>query len=275
MDPGLRFLLVLAGIGIAIGLAGFRVVEAGTGGTIVTLGKAGKNVKPGYRWVIPVIQRIDIIDTRIAELNPELENILTSDGVPVRADLFFTMQVVNPRKAQFDVRTPSQTAIGLVRGMLVEAISSFTSTELVENPQIRQGIGLAVAELAEKIEEPFGVKFPSFSLERLRLPPQLEQARTDVRVAEMEKVAALTRANMEAEVTGIERGAQGLDWVEKTKWDTLAKMAEGERPPFIIVGPSTGAGITPTSVQTAITAAMAETLEKVQRLLENSRKEGV
>lgn len=221
MDSGIAFLLGLGILLAILGFAGIRQIPPGFAGTVVTLGRPGRNVRAGWTWIMPLIQWIEVIDARIIQINPVIEDILNADGVPVRVDLFMTRQVVNPRKAMFEVRDPDRALNEIILGPLVTQVGLRRTLEL-QREEVKNEITQTLEENIDEVARPrFGMDVDNVQIQRFRFPPELESAFTTVQSAEQRRQAAVITAKAEAEVVRIEQEAEGPGWIPKTWADTI------------------------------------------------------
>src|SRR5659263_217064 len=71
---------------IVLFFAGIRIVRPTHRGLIETFGKYTKFAKPGFHWIIPVIQRLYQINTTEQMVNAEPQVIITNDNLNATVD---------------------------------------------------------------------------------------------------------------------------------------------------------------------------------------------
>jgi len=49
-------------------------------------GKYIKTLEPGFRWIIPLVETIQIVDIRVITINIDSQEVMTEDNVPCSID---------------------------------------------------------------------------------------------------------------------------------------------------------------------------------------------
>ena len=90
MNP-ITILLVLSFVFL---LSGIRVVYEYKRAVKFRFGKFVSLLNPGLRWIIPVVDRIQIVDIRVITINIEKQEVMTQDNVPchINGVLFFRIE---------------------------------------------------------------------------------------------------------------------------------------------------------------------------------------
>ncbi len=75
-------------------LSGIRVVYEYKRAVKFRFGKYVSLLQPGLRWIIPVIERIQVVDIRVITINIEKQEVMTQDNVPchINGVLFFRIE---------------------------------------------------------------------------------------------------------------------------------------------------------------------------------------
>src|SRR5277367_5011396 len=88
---------------IFFGISGFRVLQQYQRGLVFRLGRYGGTREPGLTWIIPVIERMQIVDIRVVTQDIEQQETMTNDNVPVKVRAVVWYKVVNPQHAIVEV----------------------------------------------------------------------------------------------------------------------------------------------------------------------------
>ena len=99
MNPTL-FISVLL---IVFLLSGIRIVFEYKRALKFRFGKYITTLQPGFRWVIPVIETVQIVDIRVITINIVSQEVMTEDNVPCSIDGVVFFKVNNPEKAVLEV----------------------------------------------------------------------------------------------------------------------------------------------------------------------------
>ena len=97
-------LYVLLGIFLLFFLfAGIRIVFEYKRGIKFRFGRYVKTLKPGFRWIIPIIETIQIVDIRVITINILSQEVMTEDNVPCSIDGVLFFKILDPEKAVLEV----------------------------------------------------------------------------------------------------------------------------------------------------------------------------
>ncbi|HCE55537.1 MAG TPA: hypothetical protein DER05_11325, partial [Lutibacter sp.] len=99
MNPSL-FILLLLGLFL---LSGIRIIFEYKRALKFRFGKFVKTLEPGFRWIIPVVETIQIVDIRVITINIVSQEVMTADNVPCSIDGVVFYKVNNPEKAVLEV----------------------------------------------------------------------------------------------------------------------------------------------------------------------------
>src|SRR3989344_4456620 len=112
---------VVVGI-VVVWASGIRILQEYERGVVLMLGRFWKVKGPGLVWVIPLIQTMRVVDTRVVTMDVEPQDVITKDNVSVMVNAVVHFRVVDPRRATLDVQNflfaTSQIAHTSLRSML-------------------------------------------------------------------------------------------------------------------------------------------------------------
>ena len=82
---------VLLGVFVLFVLSGIRIIYEYKRAVKFRFGRYIGLLNPGIRWIIPIVDRIQIVDIRVITINIEKQEIMTKDNVPchINGVLFF------------------------------------------------------------------------------------------------------------------------------------------------------------------------------------------
>ena len=92
---GILFLLLILG--------GIRIIFEYKLALKFRFGKFVKTLEPGFRWIIPFIETIQIVDIRVITINIVSQEVMTEDNVPCSIDGVVFFKVNSPEKAILEV----------------------------------------------------------------------------------------------------------------------------------------------------------------------------
>ena len=212
---GLVFtLLLLVGVAIVAPFAEAHPVMAAIGGTawlvadaiiasaiqlaaqwqravVFRLGKF-KDIKgPGLFLIIPLVDQIRMIDTRVLAVNIPKQQVITRDNVPVVIDGVLFFRVVNPADAIIVVQDYRYMIAQYAQTSLRDVIGQMTLDQLlVEREQIAREIEIHV----EKDTKGWGLEVTGLRIQDVSMPEELKKMMSRQASAEREKRATITKA---------------------------------------------------------------------------------
>ena len=93
-------------IAIVVGLfilSGVRIIFEYKRAIKFRFGKYISTLNPGLRWIIPIIETIQIVDIRVITINIVSQEVMTEDNVPCSIDGVVFFKVNNPENAVLEV----------------------------------------------------------------------------------------------------------------------------------------------------------------------------
>lgn len=191
-SPG-RAAITLAAWTLASALlaAAIRLAAEWERAVVFRLGKLHEVKGPGLFAVIPLIDWVRLIDTRVQALQIARQQVITKDNVPVSIDgvLFFRVAdaaqaVVRVQDFRFAISEYARTSLRDVVGqMSLDAL-------LAEREQIEAAIGSHV----EKDTRAWGLHVEAIRMEDIDMPEELKKMMSRQASAEREKRANITKA---------------------------------------------------------------------------------
>jgi len=89
---------------VVLWASGLRILQEYERGVVLMLGRFWKVKGPGLVWVVPLIQRMKVVDTRVVTMDVESQDVITKDNVSVKVNAVVYFKVVDPRRATLDVQ---------------------------------------------------------------------------------------------------------------------------------------------------------------------------
>jgi regulator of protease activity HflC (stomatin/prohibitin superfamily) len=176
---------------VGIVVSGVRVAAQWEKGVVLRLGKFHAIKGPGMVYILPILEHVSFVDTRIQVLNIPSQKVITKDNVPAQIDGVVFFIVTNAEKAilsiqdfKFAIAQYSQTA-------LRDVVGGLTLDELLsEREQVQAKIG----EIVEVHIKDWGLHVDSIRLQDIEVPEDLKKMMSRQASAEREKRATITKA---------------------------------------------------------------------------------
>jgi regulator of protease activity HflC (stomatin/prohibitin superfamily) len=194
MDRTIVNYLIAAAVVIFLLRYGIRIVKQYEGGVMLRLGRLVGVRSPGLNFIIPLVDRMFKVDTRVVTLTVEPQELITRDNVTIKVDAVVYFQVVDCAKALIQVenygKATSQIALTTLRSVLGQS----SLDELLGE---RDRINTKLAHIIDEHTEPWGVKVSVVEVKDVLLPESMQRSMAAQAEAEREKRAKIIRADGE------------------------------------------------------------------------------
>ena len=161
-------------------------------GLMFTLGKFTGEKQPGWRLVIPVIQKLQKVDIRVKAVDVPDQEVITRDNIPVSINAVVYYKVVDAEKAILEVENFFYAVSQLAQTSMRNSVGEKTLDELLQKR----------AEIAEQIKleldaktDPWGIDIQSLELKDVIIPNELKRTISKEAEAEREKRAVIIKAD--------------------------------------------------------------------------------
>jgi len=192
-------LAILIGLFIAIYLLrGLRVINQWEEGLIMTLGKYRGKRMPGLTWILPGIQTIIKIDTRIRTMDVKPQELITRDSATVTVDAVVYYRVIATEKAKLNVDDFKLASTLLAQSALRDVLGKHTLDELLIK---KKELGNAILESIQEPTDKWGVTITSVEIKNIEVPMNMKRAMAKEAEAIREKRARQLKAEAEFEAS--------------------------------------------------------------------------
>ena len=143
-----------------------------------------KTVDPGLRFIIPFIQRMFRVNMREQDIDVPPQEIITEDNVVVTIDAVIYYQVVDPKRAVYEVEDFELAIVKLAQTTLRNIVGEMsldvclTSREKI-NPELRK--------VLDEATDKWGTKVNRIELQRIYPPGDIQEAMHKQKTAEQER----------------------------------------------------------------------------------------
>jgi regulator of protease activity HflC (stomatin/prohibitin superfamily) len=205
----IALLLVLALLVIGVLAQSRLTVFEYERGLRFTRGRFARVLGPGAYWYLPAFTRIQKVDVRPTRVAVAGQEVLSADGVAVKASLAATYRVADPERAVLqtdDYRTAVYTELQLA----LRAVISETNVEaLLEQ---RAHLSGKLKTIPVPALAAIGIELQDAAVRDLTLPGELKKIFSQVVKARQEGLAALERARGEtAALRNLANAAQMIE----------------------------------------------------------------
>jgi regulator of protease activity HflC (stomatin/prohibitin superfamily) len=193
--------LVNEALGITVGVAGailsalvasaIKVANQWERAIVLRLGKFQGIRGPGLFCIVPVIDRMRRVDTRVLTEDIRRQEVITRDNVPVSIDGVLFFKVVSVEDAVMRIQDYAYGIKQLALTALRDVVGGVTLDELLAE---RERIGKLVQEIVGKQAHEWGLEVTGIRLQQIDMPEELKKIMSRQAAAEREKRATITKA---------------------------------------------------------------------------------
>lgn len=214
-------------VGVIIFFIGIRIVRPTHRGLIERLGKYSRFAKPGFHWIVPIIERMYRVNITEVMVDAEPQEIITNDNLNARVDAQVYFKVKDDeesvKSSQYNVFNYQWQIVNLARTTLRNIIGTLT---LKSANSERGKINEELHNTLKKETTNWGIDIVRTELKEIDPPKDVQETMNKVVKAENEKIAAIDFA------TAQETMADGARRAEIKKADGVKQArileAEGE-----------------------------------------------
>jgi regulator of protease activity HflC (stomatin/prohibitin superfamily) len=185
---------------IIILAAAIRILREYERAVIFRLGRLIPVKGPGLILLIPLVDRMERISTRIETIDVQRQEMMTKDNVPVTVDAVIYYRVVTPSDAVVKVRNFNKATYLLAQTTLRSVIGQSELDELLSE---RDRINHRLQEIIDEQTEPWGIKVTLVEVRDVILPDTMKRAMA--RQAEVERERRAKVINAEGEFQASQR----------------------------------------------------------------------
>jgi regulator of protease activity HflC (stomatin/prohibitin superfamily) len=161
-----------------------------------TLGKYSGKVSPGLTTVVPGVQRLVRIDTRIRNRDLPYQQVITQDNVTAGVDAVIYYKVVDPEKAILNVENYETAVWDRARVVLRDVCGSTPLDELLTH---RDAVAAKVRTAVEQFVSQWGLHIELIALKDIQLPQQMQETIAKKAIAERDRQYVIIKSQADLE----------------------------------------------------------------------------
>ena len=180
-------------------------------GIVFRLGRLRPVYVPGLHLVVPFLERLVRVDTRVVTLTIPPQEVITEDNVPARVNAVVLFNVTDPVKAVMAVENYAIATSQIAQTTLRSVLGRVDLDTVLAH---RSALNADLRDIIEKLTEPWGVEVSVVEIKDVEIPEQMQRAMARGAEAERERRAKIINARGELQAS--EELRQAADTLSKS-----------------------------------------------------------
>ncbi|PIS47595.1 MAG: hypothetical protein COT17_02655 [Elusimicrobia bacterium CG08_land_8_20_14_0_20_51_18] len=181
-------------VGLFLLMASVHVLNEYERGVMFTLGRYSGVKGPGLIIIIPVIQKMVKVSTRVVVFDVPPQDVITRDNISVKVNAVLYFRVIKPESAILNVENFMYATSQLAQTTLRSVLGQQELDDLLSN---RDKINQSLQQILDQHTEPWGIKISSVEVKNVDIPQEMQRAIAKQAEAERERRAKVIHAEGE------------------------------------------------------------------------------
>ena len=161
---------------------------------IFRLGRFSGVKGPGIFFIIPIIDRVILLDLRVFTIDVAKQVVITKDNVSVEVDAVIYYRVTEPERAVIQVENYRLATSLLAQTTLRDVLGQIELDDLLAK---RDELNKKLQEILDRHTDPWGIKVTAVTLRDVSLPESMRRAIAKQAESEREKRSRIILADGE------------------------------------------------------------------------------
>ncbi|MCG7600185.1 slipin family protein [Halomonas sp. McH1-25] len=178
--------------------ASIRILPEYKRGVVFFLGRYQAVKGPGLFLIIPVIQKMEVVDLRVITMDVPEQDVISRDNVTVRVNAVLYFRVVDPEKAIIQVENFVAATSQLAQTTLRSVLGKHDLDEMLSE---RDKLNDDIQEIIDTQTEDWGIKVANVEIKHVDLDESMIRAIARQAEAERERRAKVIHAEGELQAS--------------------------------------------------------------------------
>ena len=174
--------------------ASVKIIYQYEAGVVFRLGRLVGTRTPGIRFIIPFVDRMRKIDTRVITMDVPSQQAMTRDNVTVNVNAVVYFRVMHPEAAVIEVYDYRLATYQIAQTTLRSVLGQSELDELLAQ---REKLNQTLQRIIDEQTEPWGIKVSVVEVKDVELPSTMQRAMAAQAEAERERRAKIIHADGE------------------------------------------------------------------------------
>src|SRR3989304_2510114 len=182
-----EIILALAGVllvAVVLLSMGMKRVNQYERGIVERFNAYEKTVDPGLRYIVPFVQRILRVNMREQVIDVPPQEIITEDNVVVTIDAVVYYQIMDPKKALYEIEDFELAIVKLAQTTLRNIVGEMSLDACLTS---REKINIELRKVLDEATDKWGTKVNRIEVQRIDPPADIQTAMHKQKTAEQER----------------------------------------------------------------------------------------
>ncbi len=208
-------------------LSGIRIIFEYKRALKFRFGKYIKILKPGFKWIIPLVETIQVVDIRVITINILSQEVMTEDNVPCSIDGVVFFRINDPEKAVLQVEEYNYAITQLSQAALRDVCGKVELDTILSK---REEMGKNIKTIVEEETREWGIEIIGMKIKDIQLPENMKRMMAGQAEAERSRRSQIILALAEEQAAGklLEAGKlidQSPSAIKLRLYQTLSNIA--------------------------------------------------
>ncbi len=180
-------------------LSGIRIIFEYKRALKFRFGKYIKILSPGFKWIIPLVETIQIVDIRVITINILSQEVMTEDNVPCSIDGVVFFRILDPEKAVLQVEEYNYAITQLSQAALRDVCGKVELDTILSK---REEMGKNIKAIVEEETREWGIEIIGMKIKDIQLPENMKRMMAGQAEAERSRRAQIILALAEEQAAG-------------------------------------------------------------------------
>ena len=180
-------------------LSGIRIVYEYKRALKFRFGKYIEILKPGFRWIIPIVETVQIVDIRVITINILSQEVMTADNVPCSIDGVVFFRINDPEKAVLNVEEYKYAIEQLSQAALRDVCGKVELDTILSK---REEMGDNIKDNVEEETREWGIEIVGMKIKDIQLPENMKRMMAGQAEAERSRRSQIILALAEEQAAG-------------------------------------------------------------------------
>ncbi len=187
-------LTIIIGVVVLFFLSGIRVIYEYKRAVKFRFGQYITLLKPGIRWIIPFIERIQVVEIRVITINIEKQEVMTQDNVPCNINGVLFFKIIDATKAILEVEDFKFAISQMAQASLRDVCGKVELDTILSK---REELGKNIKDIVESETENWGIIIQDVKIKDIELPENMKRSMANQAEAERSRRARIILAEAE------------------------------------------------------------------------------